>query len=276
MSYVTAYPPAFLPSKVPPKEEPGSTALGAGGVGVRLIEWILSPKEAEEYKLKWDGIFYNQFLSDRISVRRYLPDNREAGCKVLEYNLKELEKTSVIVPFHNEPYTVILRLVHSLLDRSPPELLEEVILVDDASDWAQLHGKVRIVRLEKRSGLIQAKLKGADAARAPILTFLDAHTECFPGWLEPLLNEIKVDERTAISPVIVYVDGYTLQMKNWASNEIEWGTFTWDITSTIAGGMFSIHRNFFNELGRYDPKFEIWGGENLELSFKVSHASFSL
>lgn len=37
----------------------------------------------------------------------------------------------------------------------------------------------------------------------------------------------------------------------------------------MPGGLFAVERKYFFEIGGYDPGMDVWGGENLELSFRV-------
>lgn len=113
--------------------------------------------------------------------------------------LSELPTVSVVVPFFNEHWSTLLRTCYSVLNRSPTELIVEIILVDDSSTKEFLKGKldryvaehlpkVKIVRLQERSGLIIARLAGAKVAHGDVLIFLDSHTEANTNWLPPLLG----------------------------------------------------------------------------------------
>ncbi|KAK3858247.1 hypothetical protein Pcinc_035551 [Petrolisthes cinctipes] len=160
-------------------------------------------------------------------------------CKAPNRFLDNLPETSVIVCFHNEAWSVLLRTVHSILDRSPPQFLKEIILVDDNSDMPHLmqqledymaqYPKVRIVRAPKREGLIRARLMGARHATAPVLTFLDSHCECTTGWLEPLLARIAYNSQTVVCPVIDVVSDDTLEYHYRDSSGVNVGGFDWSL-----------------------------------------------
>jgi polypeptide N-acetylgalactosaminyltransferase len=70
----------------------------------------------------------------------------------------------------------LLRTIHSTINRSPRALLNEIILVDDASERdflgkeledyiAKLPIPVHLFRTGERSGLIRARLLGAKHAK---------------------------------------------------------------------------------------------------------------
>ncbi|CAN9506202.1 unnamed protein product [Ophioblennius macclurei] len=243
---------------------------------------------------------FNVLISTRLGSHRELPDTRDAQCRGKSYPPAP-PTTSVVICFFNEALSALLRTVHSVLDRTPPVLLHQIILVDDHSELDELKDKldrlvrdelppkVKVVRNQQREGLIRGRMIGASHATGEVLVFLDSHCEVNQAWLQPLLAPIQKDRRTVVCPVIDIISADTLA---YSPSPIVRGGFNWGLhfkwdpvppselngpegatgpirSPTMAGGLFAINRKFFNELGRYDSGMDIWGGENLEISFRI-------
>lgn len=273
---------------------------GEGGKAVKIPKESLTPEEKKKYDEGFKNNAFNQYVSDLISIHRSLPPTADDECKTEKY-AADLPDTSVIICFHNEAWSVLLRTVHSVIERTPEKLLKEIILVDDFSDMEHLKKpleeysaqfpKVKILRLERREGLIRARLRGASIATGKVITYLDSHCECMDGWIEPLLDRIHKNTSTVVCPVIDVIDDNTFEYHYSKAYFTNVGGFDWSLqfnwhpiperdrknrrnidpvpSPTMAGGLFSIDRQYFEKLGTYDPGFDIWGGENLELSFKI-------
>uniref|UniRef100_A0A8C5WCE1 Polypeptide N-acetylgalactosaminyltransferase n=1 Tax=Leptobrachium leishanense TaxID=445787 RepID=A0A8C5WCE1_9ANUR len=302
--------PAFVSTTLPTILQNSSAVISRNPEGPgELGKAVLIPKDDQD---KMKELFkinqFNLMASDLIALNRSLPDVRLEGCKTKVYS-DDLPNTSIVIVFHNEAWSTLLRTVHSVINRSPHHLLAEIILVDDASERdflrsplenyvKKLEVPVKILRMEQRSGLIRARLRGANMSKGEVITFLDAHCECTIGWIEPLLARIHEDRKTVVCPIIDVISDDTFEYM--AGSDMTYGGFNWKLnfrwypvpqremdrrkgdrtlpvrTPTMAGGLFSIDKKYFEELGTYDSGMDIWGGENLEMSFRIWQCGGSL
>ena len=81
-----------------------------------------------------------KYISFEVVLLHYLEPFLLFRCidKHKTYPVK-LPTASVVVCFHNEALSVLKRTVHSILNRTPPDLLLDIILVDDKSEYGRCH-----------------------------------------------------------------------------------------------------------------------------------------
>ncbi|KAI4884485.1 hypothetical protein NFI96_008953 [Prochilodus magdalenae] len=106
------------------------------GKGEHGKPFPLAEDECDDSVYKENG--FNIYVSNNIALDRSLPDIRHPNCKQKLY-LENLPNTSIIIPFHNEGWSSLLRTIHSIVNRTPDHLIAEIILVDDYSDRGSLY-----------------------------------------------------------------------------------------------------------------------------------------
>ena len=107
-----------------------------------------------------------------------------------------------------------------------------------------------------------------------------------------MLARIKEKPSAVLCPSIDGIDDKTLAFHGGGGTQSAYGIFTWSLfftwgsipdrvrknikspadnypSPTMAGGLLAAGREYFFDIGGYDDDMEVWGGENLELSFRV-------
>ncbi|KAI4465254.1 n-acetylgalactosaminyltransferase [Holotrichia oblita] len=122
-----------------------------------------------------------------------------------------------------------------------------------------------------------------------VIVFLDSHIEVNTDWLRPLLSKIKESKTNVAIPVIdiINADTFTYTASPLVRGGFNWGLhFKWENlptgtltkdddfvkpikSPTMAGGLFAIDRQYFIDMGEYDAGMNVWGGENIEISFRL-------
>lgn len=242
----------------------------------------------------------NIHMSDSIPVNRPVPDSRPPGCTSLTSNLPTL---SVVIAYHNEWPSLLLRTVFSIVNRTPQSILKEVILVDDASESDDYQMEVykyirqnfdenlvQLVTLPIRSGLIRARLEGFKHVTGQTVAFFDSHMEVNVDWAQPLLQEVMADSHTIAMAQLDYIEKNSLKYTFTKGYRTRYG-FDWRLQFfetefrqdqlegksdtdvlpgvVMVGAAFVVDVKFFTEIGTYDEGMNIWGGENLELSWRA-------
>ena len=156
-------------------------------------------------------------------------------CKSITYS-SNLPSASIIICFHNEAWSTLLRTIHSIFNRTAESLVHEIILVDDQSSLEELKDKLenyvekfpklKLVQTTQREGLIRGRMLGAKHATGEVLVFLDSHCEVNKEWLPPLLERIKETPTTVVCPIIDMISSDTFE---YQSSPLVRGGFNWGL-----------------------------------------------
>ncbi|XP_040041904.2 N-acetylgalactosaminyltransferase 7 isoform X1 [Gasterosteus aculeatus] len=287
-----------------PKEPEPQGVPGGPGEGAK--PFVLGPEYKDTVQSSIKEFGFNMVASDMISLDRTISDIRHEECKYWHYD-DRLMTSSVVIVFHNEGWSTLMRTVHSVIKRTPRRYLAEIVMIDDFSNKEHLkerledyikqwNGLVQLFRNEKREGLIQARSIGANkATKGQVLIYLDAHCEVGINWYAPLVAPISKDRTVCTVPLIDSIHGqrFTIEPQGGGDEDgFARGAWDWSMlwkrvplgeaekklrktktepyrSPAMAGGLFAIERDFFFELGLYDPGLQIWGGENFEISYKI-------
>ena len=159
----------------------------------------------------------------------------------------------------------------------------EIIVVDNGSTDGSTEfieqkddPHIRLLNTGERLGVAGARNYGAAFAEGTILIFIDAHMLFPQHWLTPILDVLHEEQVELVVPAVSawgnpHAIGYGI---SWKGERLEpsWlGKQSSDPYSVpLAGGCFqAFRREFFYEIGGYDPGMTNFGSEDLEMCLRI-------
>lgn len=189
---------------------------------------------------------------------------------------------SVIIVSYNEE--LLDKTILNVLQQTDPWLLKEVLVIDDNSTPPARSPtndtRVRIINSPTRLGLIKARYTGGNEALGSMIAFIDAHVYVSPTWLNQPFRILSKEPNSLVN----YLN-FNLDAENYKPRGVWSGvgsTATIDMTlkqswgggskdddfSPITMGMFATSKQWWDQ-GAMDPDLKVWGGENVEISFRT-------
>jgi GT2 family glycosyltransferase len=186
---------------------------------------------------------------------------------------------SIVVVTHNEGDR-LAKTVAGLVTTGPPRA--ELIVVDDFSTDESVGAlrsarrDIRIVRPERRLGPPSARNFGALLASGEIVVWADAHVDPPPGWFDAFASVLDGRNVGAVGPAVSVMGnessvGYGMRWKS-PKLDVEWlpRATQCPYAVPILGGCFlAMRREVFERTGGFDDGLILWGGGDVELSFRL-------
>jgi GT2 family glycosyltransferase/radical SAM superfamily enzyme YgiQ (UPF0313 family) len=193
---------------------------------------------------------------------------------------------SIIIPVFNR--ADLTRQCLTKLAEVTDGVRYEVIVVDNHSTdetpefLAGLSGDIHVIRNEDNLGFAKACNQGAKAARGKYLVFLNNDTIPLQNWIQPLVQEVEQNDRTAVvGSKLLYEDG-TIQHAGVAFSRV-WFTpyhvysglpadapcvnYRREFQSITAACML-VRREVFEAVGGFDEGYRN-GFEDVDLCLKI-------
>lgn len=177
--------------------------------------------------------------------------------------------------FYCTDNTNIGKTIADLRDKTPPDLIDEIIVCDDGGNAKAVLGEDVTILKTDLVGRAKAWNAAAKQAKSDVFIFLRQATKFSKDWLGPLLKMTGGNSIT--SPII-----NTLDLSLWSAEPSRWRRFglRWDLTihdrryiggnqsPVVSSYCIVVRKSRFDELGGFDSGMGCGAGEDIEFSIR--------